>query len=187
MIIMQYFFTYSNIHQHRTNKSYPDWINTKEPTTWNYLTRHSYLPFKAPLADLSRLIVTHIMLFVSSGRDTCVVMVPQTQQYSRILTHTSACGEMTQRSTSQLCSSNATSLYRCVRYRQMCSLLLQNLWANKCLSLIAGWGAGKSAQRCYSSTRGPEVPGGSHKFAGADPLQTPPHHWRDPQGTKIVS
>lgn len=55
-------------------------------------------------------------MFVSvfSGRDTCVAMVPQTQQHSRILTHISAYGEMIQRSTSHLCSNNVTSLYRCV-------------------------------------------------------------------------
>lgn len=57
---------------------------------------------------------------------------------------------------------------------------------NTYLSLTADWGAGKSAQRRYRSTRGPEVPGVSHKFAGANPLETPPHHWGDPQGIIVV-
>lgn len=52
-------------------------------------------------------------LCLFSGRDTCVVMVDQTQQGSRRLTHTSVYGGMTQRSRLHACWNNATLLCRC--------------------------------------------------------------------------
>lgn len=43
-------------------------------------------------------------------------------------------------------------------------------------SFVADRGAGGSAKRRYTSAREPQAPGGSRKFAGADPLETSPHH-----------
>lgn len=51
-----------------------------------------------------------ILMPVFSGRDTCVVMAPQTQQHSGRLIRTSLYGGMTQRSTSHACWNNAAPL-----------------------------------------------------------------------------
>lgn len=55
-----------------------------------------------------------ILVPVFSGRDTCAVMAPQTQQHSGRLIPTSLYGGMTQRSTSHACWNNAALLCRYV-------------------------------------------------------------------------
>lgn len=53
-------------------------------------------------------------------------------------------------------------------------------------SFAADRGAGGSATRRHTSAREPQAPGGSYKFAGANPLETSPRHWGAPQGTRTM-